>query len=94
MSAVTAAYRLADLASAVPGATAVLDRFGLDYWSNGHQRLDSACESGGIYPDSVVQALLALPQGPRPEWAEMRPSRLIEHIETVHHAHLRMELPD
>lgn len=93
MSAVTTSCRLADLASTVPGATEVLDRFGLDYCGSGQERLDRACESGGIYPDSVLQQLVALPSGPPPEWAALPPSRLIEHIEEVHHAHLRAELP-
>jgi iron-sulfur cluster repair protein YtfE (RIC family) len=77
MAAVTTACRLADLASTVPGATGVRTRFGLDYCGNGQKRLDRACESGGIYPDSVLQQLVALPSGPPPVWAALPPS--LEH---------------
>lgn len=85
--------RLAEIADLVPGATRVLESFGLDYCCGGQQSLRVACDRGGLDPNTVVEALDVCDGGPVPDWIPLSPALLVDHLEATHHAYLHAELP-
>lgn len=87
---------LAELATANPARTRVLDRFGLDWCCGGARTLAAACAEQGADLDAVRDALAAADaEAPpeRPDWADLDPVALTEHLRATHHAYLDAELP-
>ena len=93
MSELTADRALADVVTEEPGAARVLEGFGLDYCCGGRRTLADACAGEGVDPNRVLDALGDLAPGPEPDWAQMAPEELVDHLETTHHAYLHAELP-
>jgi regulator of cell morphogenesis and NO signaling len=83
---------LAEVVSALPDSTRVLESFGLDYCCGGHRSLGDACSDAGIGSGVVLDALADIEPGPAPDWASMGPVELVDHIENTHHAYLHSEL--
>jgi regulator of cell morphogenesis and NO signaling len=84
-----------EIASTVPGATAVFRRFRLDFCCHGELSLEAAAARRGIDPAEVEQALAALgPTDATTPVASMSSSELIDHIETCYHDAHRHDLPE
>ena len=85
---------LGDLVSAHPGLARDLERMGLDYCCGGQRQLGDACVDAGLDVATVVADLRssAGTEAP-PKWAGLGPSEMVDHLEAVHHAYLREELP-
>lgn len=83
---------LAEVVNTVPGSARVLESFGLDYCCGGRRPLGEACTAAGVDPHAVLEALRDAKRGPAPNWAELAPTELVDHIEATHHAYLHAEL--
>ena len=83
---------LAEVVSALPDSTRVLESFGLDYCCGGQRSLGDACSDAGIGAEVVLGALADIEQGPEPDWVSMGPIELVDHIEKTHHAYLHSEM--
>lgn len=84
-----------------PSFAAVFEQLGIDYCCGGDRSLARACAEEGLDPTTVIR-LLEANIGPEDldgseaqaaDWTRVPLDRLIEHIETTHHAYLRRELP-
>ena len=93
MSELTTDRTLADVVTEEPGAARVLEGFGLDYCCGGRRTLADACAREGVDPNRVLDALGDIEPGPEPDWAQMAPEELVDHLEATHHAYLHAELP-
>jgi regulator of cell morphogenesis and NO signaling len=82
-----------EIAAALPGATAVFRRFGLDFCCKGDVALEDSARRLGIEPDEVEQALAALDPSARGE-APRETAPLIAHILARYHEVHRHELPE
>lgn len=88
---------LADLIRARPDLTGVFDRFGLDFCCHGDRSLAEACQASGLAVDAVLAAIKGddvTAAEPEPNWVDMAPAELADHIEAVHHHWLHAELPE
>jgi len=83
---------LAEVVNLEPGATRVLESFGLDYCCGGRQRLDHACATIDVDPADVLEAIADLGPLPVADWTSMGPVALVDHLEATHHAYLHTEL--
>lgn len=87
------ASTLAEIILARPGSERVLDRFGLDYCCGGARSLAEAAAPLGVDADEVIRAVLETRAEPAPEWNDLGPAELADHVEAVHHAYLHEEMP-
>jgi len=87
---------MGNIARDIPGATAVLHRFKLDFCCGGAGTLRDAAEKKGLNADILLADLERLQQrgGPQDDWASAEPSALIEHILTRYHDVHREQLPE
>ena len=86
-----------DLAVAMPGATRIFEKLGIDYCCGGKRSLRDACQRAGLSADEVMREL---EEGERQqsarsdsEWQNSSLSELISHIVCKYHAFLKKELP-
>jgi regulator of cell morphogenesis and NO signaling len=93
MTVITEAMTLAEVVDAEPGATRVLESFGLDYCCGGRRRLSDACRRAGIDEALVLDALRTVEPARPAEWRSLPPAELADHLESTHHAYLHAELP-
>jgi regulator of cell morphogenesis and NO signaling len=93
MSSVDHEPTLADLATSAPGSAHVLERFGLDYCCGGRRTLSDACHASGVDVAELLEALADVVDSPAPDWADLGPAALADHIEATHHAYLHEALP-
>jgi regulator of cell morphogenesis and NO signaling len=84
---------LAAIVSANPSAARTLERHHLDYCCGGRQTLADACAADGLDAELILHELQAAPASGEPDWAAMRPTELVDHIEATHHRYLHDELP-
>lgn len=85
---------LGEIVTLQPSLAADLERRGLDYCCHGARTLAAAAGDAGLDPQTVADELSAARvDEPPAEWASLRPSELVDHIETVHHRYLWAELP-
>ena len=86
-----------DLAIAMPGATRIFEKLGLDYCCGGKRSLQDACERAGLSADQVLKELEEGARqetaAPDPEWQNRSLAELIAHIVSRYHVSLREELP-
>jgi len=83
-----------ELAVAVPGATQVFEKFGIDYCCGGNRTLEQACQGAHVSLDQLEDALASAGQissGFRNDrrWQVEPLVDLIDHIENNHHKYVR-----
>lgn len=79
-----------------PARSRIFEKLGIDYCCGGKKPLSEACQAKGLDPATVVAMLSAFddaPGGTVVDGDKMTLSELCDHIEGVHHAYLREELP-
>ncbi|MGB0952769.1 MAG: iron-sulfur cluster repair di-iron protein [Planctomycetota bacterium] len=87
---------LADLVTDRPGRSRVFESFGLDYCCNGGRTLEQACAAVGQDVEPVLEKLAAfeaVDETEEPDFGNMGPTELYEHIVGTHHAYMKEELP-
>lgn len=88
-----ASRTLADIASALPGATSVFRRRKLDFCCGGRVALAEAAAAKGLDANEIAAELAAIAADARPA-APLATGDLITLIETHYHATHRRELPE
>ncbi len=79
-----------------PARSRIFENLGIDYCCGGKKLLSEACQAKGLDPTTVAALLSALDDAPGETTInadKMTLSELCDHIEGVHHAYLREELP-
>jgi regulator of cell morphogenesis and NO signaling len=74
------------------GRAAVFEVHDVDYCCGGHRTLASLAADGEIDLDSLIHDLEMADEAadePAPEWAELSPAELADHIEATHHPFVR-----
>lgn len=84
------------IARDIPGATAVLHRFKLDFCCGGARTLRVAAAEKNLNTETLLAALERLQQqdSPAEAWTDAEPAELIEHILTRYHDVHREQLPE
>lgn len=88
-----------EFALAIPSATKVFEKLGIDYCCGGGKKLGEACIQAKLPVDEVLQQLeqaessrLARNEG-GPDWDAQPLADLIDHIVKKHHAFVQSEIP-
>jgi len=84
-----------DIVAADFRAAEVFEQFGIDFCCGGRRSFDDACRGAAADPAAVLHALNAISRS-RVEADDVTSwplDRLIDHIETTHHAYVRQALP-
>jgi regulator of cell morphogenesis and NO signaling len=95
---INARRSLQSIAVAVPGATHVFERLGIDYCCRGNRRLEDVCDNAGLSVDQVLRSLEEAQESPseNPEdlknWNNEPLADLVSHIVARHHTFVRQEL--
>ncbi len=80
-----------------PATSRVFEDFGIDFCCGGDETLAEACRTKKIDLQAVLQRLRDVQDRPdqpdETDWSSESMSDLCDHIETMHHAFLRSELP-
>ncbi|MEE8312911.1 MAG: iron-sulfur cluster repair di-iron protein [Myxococcota bacterium] len=80
-----------------PSRARVFERLGIDYCCGGKEPLARACETKGLDPRMVLEAIeredAKSPAAEERDWSRATLTELADHIENVHHSYLREELP-
>ncbi len=85
---------LADIVTARPDLTGVLEKRGLDYCCGGAATLAESCRANDLDVDAVLVELAAVEADETtPSWAAMDVAELVDHLEATHHRYLWSELP-
>ncbi|MFO7654684.1 MAG: iron-sulfur cluster repair di-iron protein [Candidatus Krumholzibacteriia bacterium] len=88
---------LGELVRARPHLAGVFDRLQLDYCCGGQRSLADACAERGLDADTVALMLESMPAAAasddESDVAGMDLQELVDHIEGLHHAYLKSELP-
>lgn len=94
MNTINPKTTLGSLVLTRPNLAPLLELRGLDYCCGGHQSLEDACQEAGLDTEEILDALaeVPLPANP-PPWIDLGLVDLTDHIEAIHHAYLRDELP-
>ncbi|MBK9100259.1 MAG: iron-sulfur cluster repair di-iron protein [Austwickia sp.] len=90
---ITTDQTLGELLTQDPRRARVMETYGLDYCCGGNRSLASACQEAGIDAGDVAQALDLPDRPPAPEWLQLGPAALAQHIVATHHAYLWEEMP-
>lgn len=96
MTPTLAASTIADLVTERPGRSRVFEKFRLDYCCQGGRSLEQACQAVGQDLTQVLAALEAFDsadQTEEPDFGNMTPSELCDHIVATHHAYMKEEVP-
>ena len=96
--ALNATQTVRQLATEVPNATRVFEKFGIDYCCGGGKSLEDACAQAKI---PLAQVLTTLEQGSAPasavhdlpDFSSAPLSELVSHIVNTHHAFVKQEVP-
>jgi regulator of cell morphogenesis and NO signaling len=88
--------KVGEIAAASMAAVRVFEDFGIDYCCGGEHSIKEACQSGGVDPEALLQAvrdtMLSAAPGTR-NWSAEPLAALIGHVVSVHHEYLKLELP-
>ncbi|MBM3998966.1 MAG: iron-sulfur cluster repair di-iron protein [Planctomycetes bacterium] len=78
-----------------PGLSRVFEELRIDFCCGGGRTVEAVCAERGLDVDAVVARLrdASAERGADPDCVAMTLSALCDHIEHVHHAYLRAELP-
>lgn len=83
-----------EIAVAMPHATRVFEKFGIDYCCGGSKTLEQACAAANLRVDAVLQSLEApAPAAVAQEWAAGPLTELVTHIVDTHHNYVKSETP-
>ncbi len=92
---------IGDVVAAIPGATKVLDEFGIDYCCGGHRPLLEVIKNQGIDETKVYEKIGQILADRQKDYSsqgsnfnEMSPAVLSTYIEDTHHSYLRKALPE
>lgn len=88
---------LADLALSMPAATAIFQRYHLDYCCQGRRSLVEAASAKDLDPDSILDEILVADgrrTAPSQNWEAKPLGELIDHILSHYHEPHRQELKD
>ncbi len=88
-----------DLATEIPNATRIFEKFGIDYCCGGSKPLQDACLQANIPVDEVLRSLegentatVEAASSDR-DFKNARLSELIDHILAAHHGYVKQEIP-
>lgn len=84
-----------ELALAVPNATRIFEKLGIDYCCGGTRSLADACRVANLQVDQVLENLesASLPIATEePNWQRGTLAELVEHIKKTHHNYTREEI--
>ena len=96
---ITSDTRVADIATHVPAALEVFERYQIDFSCGGDVPLGKAAEATGRSVGDLIAEIERAAEALRAEdklhenWVHSRPDRLIAHIIDAHHDYLRTQLP-
>jgi regulator of cell morphogenesis and NO signaling len=96
---ITSDTRVADIATHVPAALEVFERYQIDFSCGGDIPLGKAAELTGRSVGDLIAEIERAAEALRAEdklhenWVHSRPDRLIAHIVDTHHRYLREHLP-
>lgn len=92
----TAQQSLGQLATSIPGATAVFHQHRLDFCCGGQQSLAEAAAKRGLNVEAIVAELKTLAQrdSDKPDWRKAKPAELAHFILQRYHARHRQQLPE
>jgi regulator of cell morphogenesis and NO signaling len=85
---------LGDIASSLPGATAIFRRKKLDFCCGGQATLAEAATAKGLMPEDLEAELQAIAAASGPAPQPVPTDELIDQIESRYHAVHRRELPE
>jgi len=92
----TTSKTVRDLALESPGATRVLERFGIDYCCGGNRLFSDACEAAGVSVDHVLASMEqehgSHQQFEEPNFLTATLAELVDHIVDKHHVFTRTEI--
>jgi regulator of cell morphogenesis and NO signaling len=94
---IATAKTVGEMASTIPGASRVFEKFKIDYCCGGRRSLDEACAAAGVKVSEVVQSLEeARPNDARAaghmNYRHLSLSELIAHILDSHHVFTKQEM--
>lgn len=92
---ISAAKTVKDLVMEMPGATRILDGWGIDYCCGGNELLEDACARAGISVDQLVTAVqsnAAPASAERKDWRFESLTNLANYILEKHHTFTRDEM--
>lgn len=97
-NSITPETTIGAIVAAQPGLARLFERLGIDYCCGGKQTLAAACARSHLEVHTTIALLdsagAALATGPTEvDAAAMSLTELVDHIETTHHAYLKVELP-
>jgi regulator of cell morphogenesis and NO signaling len=88
-----------DLATAIPNATRIFEKFGIDYCCGGAKPLQDACRQANISVDEVLRSLDTAniagvdTASPDPDFKNASLTDLIAHVLARHHGYVKQEIP-
>src|SRR5262249_17015449 len=88
-----------DLATEIPNATRIFERFGIDYCCGGSKPLQDACRQANIPVDEVLRSLEGESSagnetaGSNPDFKDALLTDLIAYILATHHGYVKQEIP-
>lgn len=88
--------KVGEIAATSMAAIRVFEDLGIDYCCGGEQSIKEACRSGGVDPESLLEAVRETMVSAAPgtqDWKTESLGALIGHIVSVHHEYLKLELP-
>lgn len=95
--AIDARTTIGEMVTERPSRARVFERCGIDYCCGGRLTLEAACAAKGVDVGRVLDQLRAADAAGAEEhvvnWEEEGAGALADHIEQVHHAYLKRELP-
>jgi len=84
---------MAEVVSLRPELARPMTSLGLDFCCGGAQRLSDGCSAAGLDVDEVLAGFEVIAQEAEPDWANMKPPELVDHLESTHHQYLGEMLP-
>jgi regulator of cell morphogenesis and NO signaling len=97
MTTLTPQTTVGELVAQRPARARVFERLGIDYCCGGRLPLEQACVKRSLDLDAVLADLrdsdASIDPSPERDWTAASATELADHIEAVHHAYLRSELP-
>jgi iron-sulfur cluster repair di-iron protein len=89
----TASTTVADIVAHDLRAASVFARYGIDFCCGGRRSIAEACRANGTDGDAVLRELEVLSASQSIDTTGWSLTRLIDHIESKHHAYVRRQIP-